>query len=137
RPSHARPRLLARLVRPGFRSQASVPASSASSPGAAARRLGAVLAGSGLAALLGLTAWAVSLVSVWLVPAYLALMVLILAAPRGKRASTAWEPAADLAGVDDAELARKPGTDRGAGGENLPSAAESDPFLRAGEVVAT
>jgi hypothetical protein len=44
--------------------------------------------GSGLAALLGLTAWAVASVSAWLVPVYLLLVVLILAAPQGARGSS-------------------------------------------------
>ena len=136
RTPHARPSPMARFVRAGLRFPASILARSARPTGAAGHRLRAVLAGLGLAALVGLTAWAVSFVSVWLVPAYLALMVVILAGPRGDRASTAWEPGADFAGVDDAKLGRKPGTDCSAGGDHLRSDAESDPFLPAGEVVA-
>ncbi len=47
------------------------------------------LAGSGLAGLLGATAYAVASVSIWLVPAYLLLVVAILTAPRGPREATA------------------------------------------------
>ncbi|MHB1560506.1 MAG: hypothetical protein ACYC61_23890, partial [Isosphaeraceae bacterium] len=47
------------------------------------------LAGLGLAGLLGATACAVASVSIWLVPAYLLLVVAILTAPRGPRGSTA------------------------------------------------
>ena len=38
----------------------------------------------GLIALVGLTTWAVASVSLWWVPAYLALMVLIFVTPRGQ-----------------------------------------------------
>jgi hypothetical protein len=55
--------------------------------GAKRRRPRAVWAGAGLAVLAGLTAWAVASVSVWLVPAYLALMVLIFVTPRRRRLS--------------------------------------------------
>ncbi len=44
-----------------------------------------ILAGAGLAGLLGATAYAVASVSIWLVPAYLLLVVAILATPRGPR----------------------------------------------------
>ena len=136
RTPHARTRPLARLVRAGLRVPAALAAGSAIAPGAARRRLGAVLAGSGLAALVGLTAWAVSFVSVWLVPAYLALMVVILAGPRGAPAGPAWKSGVDRAGVNDAELGRDSGTDRNAGADPLLPAGESDPVVPAGGVVA-
>jgi hypothetical protein len=124
------------LVRLGLRTQAATPASSASAPGAAGRRLGAVLAGSALAALLGLTAWALSGVSVWLVPAYLALMVLILAEPRGERAAPAWQSGEERVGDDPAELGREPGTDDRAGGDHLLPAADSDPVIPTADAAA-
>jgi hypothetical protein len=50
-------------------------------------RLQRVLVGSGLAGLLGVTACALASVSAWLAPAYLLVVVAILTAPRGERAS--------------------------------------------------
>jgi hypothetical protein len=76
-----------------------------SAPRAAAdgRRLPALLLGLGLATLMGLTTWAVASVSIWLVPAYLLLMILIFAAPGAGRAKV---PAKELrAGSSDADVA--------------------------------
>jgi hypothetical protein len=55
---------------------------------ASAFRVRPFLVGSGLVGLLGATAYAVASVSAWLVPVYLLLVVVILTAPRGQRASS-------------------------------------------------
>ncbi|MFI5454609.1 MAG: hypothetical protein ACHRXM_04080 [Isosphaerales bacterium] len=63
--------------------------------------------GVGLVALVGLTAWAVASVSVWWVPAYLALMVLIFVTPRGQRPwAMATEASVDSVGAGSADLGR-------------------------------
>ena len=100
------------------------------------RRIRAILVGSGLAGLLGATACAVASVSAWLVPVYLLLVVVILAAPRGPRASSlASGSRAGSTGTDIAEPDRGSGTDR-ADGTGLPEPrpdAGPDPGLATGE----
>ncbi len=75
------------------------------------------LMGTGLAGLLGATACAVASVSIWLVPAYLLLVIAILTAPRGPRGSTAAPGSLRrLVGIGRshalAEPGRAPGADR-------------------------
>lgn len=55
--------------------------------GAPKRRRRLPWAGFGFVALISLTAWVIASVSIWLVPVYLALMILIFAVPRGGRSS--------------------------------------------------
>jgi len=129
RPPNPRPRPAARLFRVRFHDHPDL----ASRTVAEQRRIRTALVGLGLVALMGLTTWAVASISTWLVPAYLSLMVLILAAPRGKRASSASEPRAGSSGVEVAELGRDPGTDRAAGVGDAYPAAEPDSDLPAGE----
>ena len=90
--------------------------------------------GLGLAALTGLTTCAVASVSIWLVPAYLLLMVLIFAMPRPERAgSSATEPRAGTSGADAAESGQGLGEDRAVEtGEPRP-AAEPVPGIPTGE----
>ena len=60
----------------------------------------------GLAALMGSTTWAVALVSIWLVPVYLLLMVLIFATPQAERAeSRAKESRTEHSSVEAGESA--------------------------------
>jgi hypothetical protein len=100
------------------------------------RRIRAILVGSGLAGLLGATACAVASVSAWLVPVYLLLVVVILAAPRGPRTSSlASGSRAGSTGTEIAEPGRGSGTDR-ADGTGLPEPrpdAGPDPGLATGE----
>ena len=133
RTPNARPRPADRRFRAGF--HASAHRGSASLPGADGRwlRIRTVLVGIGLAALMSLTLWAVSSVSAWLVPVYLALMVLIFTAPRGERAASAGESSAGPAGV---AVGHDPVADRAAGRAETLLAAEPDPGLAAGEATA-
>lgn len=92
------------------------------------------LAGLGLAGLLGATACAVASVSIWLVPAYLLLVIAILTAPRGPRGSTAAPGSLRrLVGIGRshalAEPGRAPGADRadGAGSPEPASDAGAGP----------
>jgi hypothetical protein len=98
------------------------------------RRLRTILVGLGLAALTGLTTWAVASVSIWLVPAYLLLMVLIFAMPRSERAgSPATGPSAGTSGADAAESGQGLGEDRAVEmGEPRPTA-EPIPGIPTGE----
>ncbi len=97
---------------------------SGSAPRAAAdgRRLPAVLLGLGLATLMGLTTWAVASVSIWLVPAYLSLIILIFTAPGARRVkSPATKPTTGSPDADVALSGRRPGSDRADGmGETHP-----------------
>jgi hypothetical protein len=129
RTPNTRPRPAARLFRVRFHDRPGL----ASRSVAERRRIRTALVGLGLVALMGLTTWAVASISAWLVPAYLSLMVLILAAPRGQRASSASEPRAGSSGAEVAELGRDPGTDRAAGVGDAYPAAEPDSDLPAGE----
>jgi hypothetical protein len=81
------PKTRARLAARLFRVQLPVRRGSAFSIVASSRWIWSALVGLGLVALVVLTTWAVASVSAWLVPAYLSLMVLVLAAPQGKHAS--------------------------------------------------
>ncbi len=106
---NTRPRPAARWARAG------VPKPSGSAPRTAAdrRRLPAILLGMGLVTLMGLTTWAVASVSIWLVPAYLSLMILIFAAPGAGRAkSPATEPTAGSSDADVAPSGQEMGADR-------------------------
>ncbi len=132
RASHARRRFAARRARVGTTPR----------PGLAhwsfadGRTIRAVLAGTGLAGLLGATACAVASVSAWLVPAYLLFVVVILAMPRGQRSSsTAPDLTARTAGADIAEPDLGSGT-RQADGTGSPEprfAAGRDPDLESDE----
>lgn len=90
--------------------------------------------GVGLAVLVGLTTWAVASVSVWMAPAYLALMVLIFVTPMGRRPSQP-RPESDSEPIDvgGAGIGQSLRRDRAAGaGDNRP-AAELDSALAADE----
>ena len=77
------------------------------------RRIRTVLVGLGLGALMGATTWAVASVSIWLVPVYLLLMVLIFATPRAERAGSKSEGSRAKHFVVEAdEVGRDPGEDR-------------------------
>jgi hypothetical protein len=83
--------------------------------------------GAGLVALVGLTTWAVASVSVWMAPAYLALMVLIFVTPLGRRPSkSAPERHVEPLDVGDAEVGRSLRVDRTDGAEDNRPAAERD-----------
>ncbi len=100
------------------------------------RRLRTILAGLGIAALTGLTSWAVASVSIWLVPVYLLLMVVTFAMPRAERApSPAVDSRAETSGADTDTSGQGAGEDRADGmGEPRPDA-EPVPDLTAGESV--
>ena len=119
-----------------FRAGTARPPGSASGSLVSRRGIRAILVGSGLAGLLGATACALASVSAWLVPVYLLLVVVILTAPRGSRASS---PAAgSRAGFPGTRIA-EPGQDAGEGradGTGPPEPgpdARQDPDLAAGE----
>ena len=111
---------------------------SGSAPGSLVSRRGirAVLVGSGLAGLLGVTACAVASVSAWLVPVYLLLVTVILTAPRGSRASSpAAGSRAGFLGTRIAEHGQSAGEGRadGTGPAEPGPDARQDPDLAAGE----
>jgi hypothetical protein len=81
--------------------------------------------GAGLVALMGLTTYAVASVSVWLVPAYLALMVLIFVTPRGRRPS-AKKPGAGSVSTGAAAVGQGLRMDRAARAADHRPAAELD-----------
>jgi hypothetical protein len=84
--------------------------------------------------LVGLTAWVVASVSVWMAPAYLALMVLIFVTPMGRRPSkSAPEPGAESIGVGDTEIGQSLRVDRAAGADDNRPAVELDSGLAADE----
>ncbi len=117
-----------RTVPGAIRPRAGFHRHSGSAPGVVVdgRRLRTILVGLGIAALTGLTSWAVASVSIWLVPAYLLLMVVTFAMPRGERAaSPAADPRAGTSGADADESGRGMGEDHADGmGEPRP---EADP----------
>jgi hypothetical protein len=90
------------------------------------RRIRAVLVGSGLAGLLGATACAVASVSLWLVPAYLLLVVAILATPRGPRGSSWPGKRAKTGGIGIAE------SGQGSGAGQAEGLGQLEPSLDAG-----
>jgi hypothetical protein len=93
--------------------------------------------GAGLVVLVGLTTWVVASVSLWMAPAYLALMVLIFVMPMGRQPSNSVrEPGAESIGVGDAEIGQIPRVDRAAGADDNPPAAEIDSGWVADEAVA-
>jgi hypothetical protein len=87
-----------------------------------------------LLVLVGLTTWAVASVSVWMAPAYLALMVLIFVTPTGRRPSkSAPEPGAEPICVGDTDIGQSLRVDRAAGADDNRPAAELDSGLAADE----
>jgi hypothetical protein len=98
------------------------------------RRLESALMGSGLVALLGLTTWAVASVSIWLVPVYLVLMVLVLASPRRERTSSPWEPSAGSPAPTVVELAQNRTRDGVAGIRDAPPESEANSHELSGAV---
>ena len=98
------------------------------------RRLRGRWVGAGLVVLVGLTTWAVASVSVWMAPAYLALMVLIFVTPMGRRPSkSAPEPGAEPICVGDTDIGQSLRVDRAAGADDNRPAAELDSALAADE----
>jgi hypothetical protein len=83
--------------------------------------------GAVLAALMCLTTWVAASVSLWIAPAYLALMVLIFVAPRNRRQKLALSQASANAGSDD-----KPDWTRK---RSAPGTGETDPGRTAAEPV--
>jgi len=84
--------------------------------------------------LVGLTTWVVAAVSVWMAPAYLALMVLIFVTPLGRRPSkSAPEPGAEPICVGDTDIGQSLRVDRAAGTDDNRPAAELDSGLAADE----
>ena len=74
----------------------------------------------GLVVLVGLTTWAVASVSVWMVPAYLALMVLIFVTPQGRRPSQpASEPGTDPMQFGVTDIDENLRVDRTAGSDHI------------------
>ena len=119
-----------------FRAGTARPPGSASGSLVSRRGIRAVLVGSGLAGLLGATACAVASVSAWLVPVYLLLVVVILTAPRGSRASSpAAGSRAGFLGTRIAEPGQGAGEGRadGTGSPEPGPDARQDPDLAAGE----
>ena len=79
----------------------------------------------GLVVLVGLTAWAVASISVWMVPAYLALMVLIFVMPQGRRPSKpASEPGTEPIRFGVFAIDKSLRVDRAAGSDHIRSVDE-------------
>jgi hypothetical protein len=98
------------------------------------RRLRGAGVGAGLVVLVGLTTWAVASVSVWMAPAYLALMVLIFVTPPGRRPSkSAPGPGAEPICVSDTDIGQSLRVDRAARADDNRPAAELDSTLAADE----
>jgi hypothetical protein len=130
RTPNARPRPAANWLRGRDRAHL-VPTAQAVALG---RRPRGAWVGAGLVVLVGLTTWAVASVSVWMAPAYLALMVLIFVTPIGRRPSkSAPEPGAEPVGVGDTDIGQILGVDRAAGADDNRPVAELDSGLAADE----
>jgi len=130
RTPNARPRPGARWLRVGVRAHLV----SGTQAAADERWLRATGVGAGLVALVGLTAWAVASVSVWWVPAYLALMVLIFVTPRGRRPlSTSSQASAESVSAVGSELWRDLRADGTDGVDQLPHLTELDSGSAANE----
>jgi hypothetical protein len=128
RTPNARPRPAAKRLRDKVRAHL------VSSPQAVAigRRPRGAGVGVGLVVLVGLTTWAVASVSVWMAPAYLALMVLIFVTPLARRPSkSAPEPGAEPICVGDTDIGQSPRGDRAEGAADNRPAAEPDSALAA------
>ena len=131
RTPNARPRPAARGLRGKVRAQLV----SNSQAVALGRRLRTAGLGAGLVVLVGLTTWAVASVSVWMAPAYLALMVLIFVTPLGRRPSkSAPEPGLEPIRVGDTESGQSLRADRAAGADDNRPAAELDSSLASDDV---
>jgi hypothetical protein len=132
RTPNARPRPAAK----GLRGKVRAHLVSSSQAVALGRRLRTAGLGAGLVVLVGLTTWAVASVSVWMAPAYLALMVLIFVTPLGRRPSkSAPEPGAEAICDGDTEIGQHLRADRAAGADNNRLAAGLDSALAADEAV--
>jgi hypothetical protein len=130
RTPNARPKLAANWLRGRVRAHL-VPNSRAVAFG---RRPRGAWVGAGMVVLVGLTTWAVASVSVWMAPAYLALMVLIFVAPmRGRPSKPASESGWGSLYVGDADIGQSLRVDRAAGADDNRPAAEFDSAVAADE----
>jgi hypothetical protein len=130
RTPNARPKLAANWLRGRVRAHL-VPSAQAVAFGRRPRR---AWVGAGMVVLVGLTTWAVASVSVWMAPAYLALMVLIFVAPmRGRPSKPASESGRGSLDVGDTDIGQSLRVDRAAGADDNRPAAELDSALAADE----
>src|SRR5271155_4010405 len=128
RTPNARPRPAATWLRGRVRAHL-VPSAQAVALG---RRPRGAWVGAGLVVLVGLTTWVVASVSVWMAPAYMALMVLIFVTPMGRRRSkSAPEPGSEPICVGDTDIGQSLRVDRAAGADDNRAAAELDSGLAA------